>query len=133
MGVASSCSSAPALNYFLQTDPSPILFFAQMCQFPSSRDGVFIQPRSQGLSKEGKKRDPGNEVGLYCLCSRNIVTALDLTSMQLTKSWYKICSIEAKGQGIPRDDILLHVDNADSTLLHLAVESGVAKVININC
>ena len=36
----------------------------------------------------------------------------------------------AKGQGIPRDDVLLHVDNTDSTLLHLAVESGVAKVHN---
>lgn len=36
--------------------------------------------------------------------------------------------IAAKGQGIPRDDVLLHVDNTDSTLLHLAVESGVAKV-----
>lgn len=39
--------------------------------------------------------------------------------------------IAAKGQGIPRDDILLHADNTDSTLLHLAVESGVAKVINM--
>ncbi|KAK2559776.1 Transient receptor potential cation channel subfamily A member 1 [Acropora cervicornis] len=36
-----------------------------------------------------------------------------------------------KGQGIPREDILLHVDNADSTLLHLAVESGVAKVVEL--
>ena len=34
----------------------------------------------------------------------------------------------AKAQGIPRDDILLHADNTDGTLLHLAVESGVAKV-----
>lgn len=37
----------------------------------------------------------------------------------------------SKGQGIPRDDILLHVDNTDSTLLHLAVESGVAKVVEL--
>ncbi|XP_078365223.1 transient receptor potential cation channel subfamily A member 1-like isoform X2 [Oculina patagonica] len=37
----------------------------------------------------------------------------------------------AKGQGIPRDDILLHVDNTDSTLLHMAVESGVAKVVEL--
>ncbi|XP_074616344.1 transient receptor potential cation channel subfamily A member 1-like isoform X1 [Acropora palmata] len=37
----------------------------------------------------------------------------------------------SKGQGIPREDILLHVDNADSTLLHLAVESGVAKVVEL--
>ena len=36
--------------------------------------------------------------------------------------------VAAKGQGISRDDVLLHVDNTDSTLLHLAVESGVAKV-----
>ena len=39
--------------------------------------------------------------------------------------------IAAKGQGILRDDILHHVDNTDSTLLHLAVESGVAKVHNV--
>lgn len=37
----------------------------------------------------------------------------------------------SKGQGIPRDDILLHADNTDSTLLHLAVESGVAKVVEL--
>lgn len=40
--------------------------------------------------------------------------------------------VAAKAQGIPRDDVLLHVDNTDSTLLHLAVESGVAKVLNYN-
>ena len=34
----------------------------------------------------------------------------------------------AKTLGIPRDDILLEVDNDGSSLLHLAVESGVAKV-----
>lgn len=37
----------------------------------------------------------------------------------------------SKGQGISRDDLLLHVDNTDSTLLHLAVESGVAKVVEL--
>ncbi|KAJ7374941.1 Transient receptor putative cation channel sub A member 1 [Desmophyllum pertusum] len=37
----------------------------------------------------------------------------------------------SKGQGIPRDDILLHVDNTDSTLLHLAVESGTARVVDL--
>ncbi|XP_058971642.1 transient receptor potential cation channel subfamily A member 1 isoform X2 [Pocillopora verrucosa] len=37
----------------------------------------------------------------------------------------------SKGQGISRDDVLLHVDNTDSTLLHLAVESGVAKVVEL--
>ena len=40
----------------------------------------------------------------------------------------KTLFVAAKGQGISRDDVLLHVDNTDSTLLHLAVESGVAKV-----
>ncbi|KAM7438709.1 Transient receptor putative cation channel subfamily A member 1 [Porites harrisoni] len=37
----------------------------------------------------------------------------------------------SKAQGIPRDDILLHADNTDGTLLHLAVESGVAKVVEL--
>ena len=39
-----------------------------------------------------------------------------------------ICVIVAKGQGIPRDDLLLEVDNQGSTLLHMGVESGTAKV-----
>ena len=43
-------------------------------------------------------------------------------------SWNRYCYNAAKAQGIPRDDILLHADNTDGTLLHLAVESGVAKV-----
>ena len=34
----------------------------------------------------------------------------------------------ARSRGLPRDDLLLDVDNDGSTLLHLAVESGVAKV-----
>ena len=59
-----------------------------------------------------------------------VVLARDVFDINVLLINLPLFCIAAKGQGLPRDDILLHADNTDSTLLHLAVESGVAKVID---